>query len=99
MLWRDNETEDGTCILFSWHIFSISGWKKCFVTVLHQAALGALGPEALAGQNSYVLWELRFLWHHVNEPRDHSLQVRRPEGAGLLLLPDIYGQTGGSGGS
>lgn len=35
----------------------------------------------------------------VNKPRDYSLQVRRPEGAGLLLLPDIYGQTGGSGGS
>lgn len=50
MLWRDNEAEDGACILLSLHVFSVSGWKNSFVSVLHQAALGALGPEALAGQ-------------------------------------------------
>lgn len=46
------------------------------------------------------LWELRCLWHRINQPRHHSLQVGKPGGAaGLLLLPDFYGQTGGSGGS
>lgn len=52
MLWRHNETEHGTCILFSWQVFSISGWKNCFMSVLHQAALGALGPELLWDKTS-----------------------------------------------